>query len=137
MRVGQKRKTPVSKFFRISAYLLVMAIVLVGIYMVIAKATRPYRIGYIESKDISDIKKQIEQAKAENKALKDDIEYLKRPEGKTVEAENMFCKEGEVAVVIEQPDRAQFELEHMKNPPVEETFFQVWKRKISEFFSRF
>lgn len=135
-RMARKRKAPQSKALRLVVAAIIIAVVAAIVWMVVAKATKPYRIGYNESKEISDIRGQISQAKAENKALKADIDYIKRPEGKMVEARKLgFVKEGEVAVVVEQPDRKQYEMDQMKTPPVKETFFQSLKRRITEFFA--
>jgi cell division protein FtsL len=138
-RIAKKRPTRRTKTIRVIVSSLVIVIILAMAWKVVAKSIKPYRIGYSESKDIIEIKKQIAEAEAENKALKADIEYLKRPEGKLVEARKLgFVKEGEVAVVIEQPDRKQFEIDHIKNPPpAEESYWKSLKRKIAKFFSRF
>ncbi|MHB1457770.1 MAG: FtsB family cell division protein [Armatimonadota bacterium] len=135
-RLSRKRKTGRSKVLRRLTRVLIVLLVVAATWLILAKITKPYRISYMESKEISDVKKQIVQAEAENKRLKQDIEYIKKPEGKMVEARKLgFVKEGEVAVVVEQPNREQFELDQMKTPPVKDTFLQSWKKRIAEFFT--
>lgn len=117
---------------------LVVLLFIAIIWLVLAKAIKPYRISYVESREIADVRNQIAQAEADNKRLKEDIEYIQKPEGKMVEARKLgFVKEGEVAVVVEQPDREQYERDQMKTPPVKDTFLQSWKKRITGFFAGF
>lgn len=137
-RLYRKRKTGRSKLFRKMLGVFIVLVIIAIIGLILSKATRPYRIGYAESKEIADVKNQISQAEAENKRLKQDIDYIKKPEGKMVEARKLgFVKEGEVAVVVEQPNREQYEMDQMKTPPVKDTFFESWKKRIAAFFARF
>lgn len=137
-RVAKGRRIRVVRIFRAAIYLIILVVIGAIVWRTIAKVTKPYRISYAESKEITEIKEQIAQAEAENKKLKEEIEYIKRPEGKIAEARKLgFVKDGEIAVVVEQPDRQQYELEKTKMPVVEETFFESLRRRVKEFFSRF
>ena len=137
-RLSRKRKYGRSKVLQRVVGVLVVLIIIGATWMILAKATKPYRIGYDESKEITDVRNQISKAELENKRLKQDIDYIKKPEGKMVEARKLgFVKEGEVAVVVEQPNREQYEMDQTKSPPVKDTFFQSVRKQIAEFFAGF
>lgn len=137
-RLSRKRKYGRSKVLRKILGVFLVLIIITAAWLIMAKITKPYRISYMESREIADIRNQIKQAELDNKRLKQDIDYIKKPEGKMVEARKLgFVKEGEVAVVVEQPNRDQYELDQMKTPPVKDTFFQSVRKRIAEFFSGF
>ncbi|MHB0998789.1 MAG: FtsB family cell division protein [Armatimonadota bacterium] len=135
---SRRRKPGRARLMRLLTAILIIAIVASISWMIIVKITRPYRIAYIESKDITEIKNQITEAERENKALKDDLAYISRPEGKMVEARRLgYVKEGEIAVVLEQPDRKKYEMDQMPRPPVKKTLFQSIGSRILQFFGKY
>ena len=106
----RRRRPAVARYFR--AFLVVSAscVILVIISMGIAKIVRPYLISYGQSKETAEIERQIDETKKENKALKRDLKYLNRPEGKEVEARKLgWVKEGEVALVVGKPHKSESE----------------------------
>lgn len=134
---SRKRRPVRSKLLRLVIVFAVIAAVSSLAWMVIAKMTKPYRVSYTESKEITEVRNQIAEAEMENKQLKDDISYLKRPEGKIAEARKLgFVQKGEVAVVVEQPDRKKYEALQIPKPPEKESFFKATFHHICDFFVR-
>jgi len=81
------------------------------------KVARPYVISYTESKERSDIQRQIAQAEAENHALKQEIVHLDTPEGKEAEARKLgWVKQGEIAVVVPNVGPSPFDGEPLPRP---------------------
>ena len=88
-----------------------MGVILAGTFMVVSKASRPYRISYSESKDITAKLQKLNKAQAENEVLKQDWEYLTNPqtqnEAMEIEARKLgWVKPGEIAIVVEQSPKA-------------------------------
>jgi len=108
-RQSKVRRRPVKsgkpgKFKRVVSRLLIICLVVGGIYMFLDKLSRPFRISHGEVQAISDVKKQIKDEEAQNRALKQHIEFLKTDKGREVEARRLgWVKPGEVAIVVEQP----------------------------------
>jgi len=103
----------------------------------ISKAARPYLISHAESKEISEINRQIAEANAENRALKKEIAYLSTPEGKEAEARKLgWVKAGEVAIVIEQPQDSQGEGGQSADSSGRESFWHAAGRRILGLFVR-
>ena len=98
---------------RFLSILLALVILVVGVYcakVVIAKITRPYLISYGESREISELKRQIATSTTENRQLKKDITDVGTPQGKDAEARKLgWVKKGEVAIVVEQPQKTGLE----------------------------
>jgi cell division protein FtsL len=100
----RRRKRKTSKLLRILLMAVVSATCIVTLFLVIHKAAKPYLLSYGESKEIADLKSEINSSLVENKALKDSISFLQTPQGKEVEARRLgFVKDGETSVVVEQP----------------------------------
>lgn len=92
---------------------LALVILVVGAYCVkavVAKITRPYLISYGESREVSNLKRQIASATAENRQLKSDINSIGKSQGKEAEARKLgWVKKGEIAIVVEQPQKTGLE----------------------------
>ena len=133
---ARTRKSRFARAFRALFTFTLIACVLFCIGAFVAKASKPYLISYGESKEISDIKNQIADARAENMAIKKDIKYLSTPEGKEAEARKLgWVKEGEVALVIE-PHESENKDGQSLNPPVKESFWSSAGRRILGLFAR-
>jgi len=104
---------------------------------VVSKAARPYLISHAESKEISEINRQIAEANAENRALKKEIAYLSTPEGKEAEARKLgWVKAGEVAIVIERPQNSQGKAVQSADSLERESFWHAAGRRILGLFVR-
>lgn len=100
-----RRSPKLRKAARTAVVLAIGAFILLAVGAVIAKAARPYLITYNEAREIEQIKRQIAEAEAENKALREDIAYLQTKRGKEVEARKLgWVKKGEIAVIVEPTD---------------------------------
>jgi hypothetical protein len=101
------------RFFRRLGLFGIACVVLLVVYMILAKASRPFLISYAESREIAGIKREKDAVEAENRRLRTNREYLKTDQGKEAEARKLgWVKSGEVAVVVGQP-------EHSPTPPIE------------------
>lgn len=123
-----------AKAGRIGAIVLASFVLLVSCYMVVAKVSKPYLISYRESKDIIDIKRQITEAKDENRSLKDQIEYLKTDRGKVAEARKLgFVKSGEISLVVGKQDRTP-DFDSSDAKPAQQSVWSSVKHKASSLF---
>lgn len=98
-------KTADSKRSSRMTKLVLRSIVLVcGVAIVtfaITKAARPYLLDFGEKREITEVKSQIATAKAQKKALEEQIAYLATPAGREAEArKHGWAKPGEIAIVI-------------------------------------
>ncbi|MFA6665254.1 MAG: septum formation initiator family protein [Armatimonadota bacterium] len=115
------------KFRRIVSKLLVICLVAGGGYMFLDKLSRPYRISHGEAKEIAETKRQIKAEEEQNRALKQNIEFLKTDSGREVEARRLgWVKPGEVAIVVEQPSLHPETIE-VKEPPRHKSFWNAVK----------
>jgi len=129
IRFNRKSILGRSKAFHGLVWVLAICGVLTCTYMVLAKATRPYVISYAESQDMTSIKQQKEAAEAENRRLKLEKDYLLTSKGKEAEARKLgWVKPGEVAVVVQQPEKPVPVLEYEK-PPVPKSKWQLLSEK--------
>jgi cell division protein FtsL len=135
-----RKKTRSQKVVRALAVVLGTCVMLFCAYMVLAKATRPYLISYAESKEITDAKQQIAQAKAEHERLQRDIEYMKTPSGQEEEARKLgWVKQGEISVVVETPVAPTEEVRVPDTAPAPapaKPFWQSAGDKIKHVFAR-
>ncbi len=117
--------------------LAVIAAILFCAKAVIMKAARPYLISYGESRESSEIKRQIAEVYAENKALKKEIPHLLSPEGMEAEARKLgWVKKGEVAIVVEQPKQSQIQRSGLAGSSERESCWHVIGRHILGLFVR-
>ncbi|HEY3297984.1 MAG TPA: hypothetical protein VGK34_04945 [Armatimonadota bacterium] len=106
LKKARRGKPVLDRLCRGLAFLLAGCGVLACAYLVLAKASRPFMISYGESQEIAMVQKAKAAAEAENKRLKEQKKYLSTPQGKETEARKLgWVKDGEVAIVIEQPER--------------------------------
>lgn len=110
-------------------------ILVVGVYcakVVIAKITRPYLISYGESREISELKRQIATSTTENRQIKKDITDVGTLQGKDAEARKLgWVKKGEVAIVVEQPHRPGYG----SDQPADTAGKSCWQR-AGDWFTR-
>lgn len=112
-----KRRSKFGRYLRMFLMLACLALAFLIVRAMVMKAARPYLISYNESKERSEIQKQIAQAEAENRGLKRDIIYLDTAEGKEAEARKLgWVKTGEVAVVVPQVGKSPFDGEPLPQP---------------------
>ena len=120
-------------------FFLLVAVAGVAIFFgaVISKAARPYLISYGESREIAQVKKEIAEAQAENNTLKRDINYLSTLKGKEAEARKLgWVKEGEVALVVQQPEDAESKEIEQAKQQAKEPIWRTAGRRILELFAR-
>lgn len=97
----KRRKKP-SRVLGVLITILGVCVLLLVVWLTLAKLTKPYLISHGESKQIEEIEKQIAELEADNKKLREEIDYIKSPRGIEIEARKLgWVKEGEVAIVVE------------------------------------
>ena len=112
-----RKKSRFGRYLRMLLLLACMTLAFLVVKAMVMKAARPYLISYNESKERSDIQRQISQAEAENRVLRRDIAYLDTPEGKEAEARKLgWVKKGEVAVVVPDVGASPFAGEPLPQP---------------------
>lgn len=139
-RLGRKLRRGWQGFvrsIRILFMLTVVACILFCVGAIAAKAARPYIISHGESREISEVNRQISKALAENTALKQEIALLSTHEGKEEEArKHGWVKEGEIALVIEQPPKSQTQGGKPADSAGSESFWHAAGWRILELFVR-
>ena len=135
-RYKPKRRSRFAKYIRVLFTLTTIAGILFCVGAVISKAAKPYLISCGESREIAAVKKEIAEACAENRALKGNIAYLSTPRGKEAEARKLgWVKEGEVALVVEQPQKPGSEGARAEGVS-DKSFWRSAGQRILELFTR-
>jgi len=133
----RRRRSRLARGFRV---LLALAVVACGVALVgaiIAKGAKPYLISHGEAKEIGQVKQQIAQAEAESRALKKKIGYLQTPQGKEAEARKLgWVKEGEIAVVLGEPQDLQGAARGLPDSAAANSFWQTAGRWVLGLFVR-
>lgn len=126
-------KSRVLKVLRISGLVGAICLCLVTVWMIGAKAAKPYLIARRESSEIAQIERQFVVAKAEKKKLKEDLRDTPKPEGMTIEARKLgWVKKGEIAVVVEEHRR----LKESELSTEQESLWSTFGRWILGFFMK-
>ena len=138
---NRSRRPTFAKFIRVLTSVLLVSGILFGVGAVVAKAARPYLISYGESREIADINRQIAQAEAENNALRHNINHLTDPktQPRAMEAEARklgWVKQGEVALIIEQPKSAVNEAERNIGGSGKSSFWRTAGWRMLKLFVR-
>jgi len=123
--------------FRLRRVLLVSIVVFLcafAAYHVVGKVARPYLVGWQESREIAQLKKESAAIEAENRELKQRIAYIRTPAGVEAEARKQgMVREGEVALLVQTPEQAsseQAEAHKLANP----TMWQKVVSRVADFF---
>lgn len=116
----------------------VLAVVVISVLgFASAKAVRPYLLSYGERKEIAVVKAKIEVAKADQKALKEQLKYASTPEGREAEMrKHGWAKPGEIAVVIPEEGKASDRLPDPGEAELPEPLWQKAGRHVLGLFVR-
>lgn len=136
-RVPRKVNPAVTKLFRGMAFVLAACGIMGCAYLVLEKASRPFLISYAESREIAVISREKAAAENDNRRLKEEKEYLLTARGKEAEARKLgWVRDGEVAIVVEQPDRpdvSDAEVTIERKPKRESRWHSLGQRVLSKF----
>lgn len=91
--------------------------VIIGVGAVVGKAAKPYLKGRTEDAEIAQIRQDIAQQELRRIELTEGMRYLQTPAGMEVEARRLgWVKEGEISVVVEEPNPEPTVDESSKKP---------------------
>ncbi len=134
-RAKQQANPKTKRLVRVLAAACIIGIIGVAVFLIISKLSRPYMIGYSESKEIIETKQQISNAESENKSMHSDIQYLQTDRGKEAEARRLgWVKPGEIAIVVEQPRKIQNPSTQQAAATVHKSFWISVREKVLGLF---
>lgn len=133
-RTGGNRSKRIIRF-AVKSIAMVCLVLLAA--AVICKAARPYLINLAERREIAILNQKIEAAKAQRKALKEQIAYLATPGGREAEArKHGWAKPGEIAIVFGDTKDSPNGHDQSDQPELHEPFWHKAGRHLLGFFVR-
>ncbi|MCL6518791.1 MAG: septum formation initiator family protein [Armatimonadetes bacterium] len=130
MRTTRLRKRPKKayRFLLILGYSFATILAVLCLWHIVSKITEPYILDSRESREKTQIEREIARIEAENRNLRSEIAYLKTKAGIEAEARKLgMVKEGEIALIVQSPSKEESERSAGENAHP-----NIWQRIAGE-----